>query len=647
MLLLLLLVLMVCTACGLEKTALKASSDKLHEVELPVAQDCAGSESSAGFQGDFAENGLDPWLTLAAGQYEEGSLLYLHEWLADVREEKETDTADDLEIEQKARTGARYEFPIVINKKVKHFISYYSTVNSSFTRRSLKRAQLYLPEMRRILRQYHIPEELAYMVLIESGFTTHAYSRARACGPWQFISGTGRNYGLKINWWVDERRDPLKSSYAAAKYLHDLYGYFDSWYLAAAAYNAGEGKIMRAIKRHKTEDFWEMSRYRYLKRETKEYIPRLIAAILIAKEPEKYGLSDVGYLPPLTFDEVEVHDATDLQVVAWAAGCKFSALKKLNPELRYWCTPPKVKKYLVKVPSGTGEQCQQRLAGLPPEQRITFRRHRIRSGESLSTIARRYRTSIRPIKELNNLAGNMIRAGSYLVIPVRAQGSGQVVFSSRIYAAGVRQHRMPQSVIHRPSAYRVRRGDSLWKIAHKYHISVNDIRRWNGLGRSKLIKPGQILALSEQRRKRRLAKTKKRVNTASFGSGSRISTGGKTVKVRRGDSLWKIARKYHLSVNDIRRWNHLGRSKLIKPGQILLLSEQQQVAKTKKWVKTASLGSGSSTSAGGKTVKIRRGDSLWEVSRKHGLTVEQLCRWNGLKKGSILQPGQVLSLSAQ
>ncbi len=573
---LLLLVLVVCTACGLGKTALRVSPDKTCEVlSLSAVQDCACSESSAEPKEDFAGHELSPWMTLAAEQHEDGSVLYLHEWLADARKEEQADTADDLEIEQKARTGARYEFPIVINKKVKHFISYYSTVNSSFTRRSLERAQLYLPEMRRILRQYHIPEELAYMVLIESGFTTHAYSRARACGPWQFISSTGRKYGLKINWWVDERRDPLKSTYAAAKYLHDLYGYFDSWYLAAAAYNAGEGKIMRAIKKHKTQDFWEMSRFRYLKRETKEYIPRLIAAILIAREPEKYGLS-ISYQPPLTFDEVEVHDATDLQVVAWAAGCKFGDLKKLNPELRYWCTPPRVKKYLVKVPSGTGTQCQQKLAGLPPEQRITFRRHKIRPGESLSTIAHRYRTSIRPIKELNNLTGSRIRAGSYLVIPVRAQGSGQVVFSSRIYTAGVRQHRMPKSVIHRPSAYRVRRGDSLWKIARKYHVSVNNIRRWNSLGKSTLIKPGQVLALSEQRRVRR-------------------------------------------------------------------------VVKKRKWVKTASLKPGRqhSSSSAGETVKVRRGDTLWKVSRKYGLTVDQLCRWNGLKKRSILHPGQVLSLSAQ
>ncbi|MCK5680001.1 lytic transglycosylase domain-containing protein, partial [bacterium] len=165
-------------------------------------------------------------------------------------------TADDVEIENQAKTGARYHFPLVMNAKVSHFISYYSTVQNRFMHRSLARSHRYLTMMRKVLREHHIPEELAYMVLIESGFTTHAYSRARACGPWQFISATGRRYGLKINSWVDERRDPVKATYAAVAYLGDLYEMFGSWYLAAAAYNAGEGKIQRAMRRHKTDDFW-------------------------------------------------------------------------------------------------------------------------------------------------------------------------------------------------------------------------------------------------------------------------------------------------------------------------------------------------------------------------------------------------------
>ncbi|MEA1921921.1 MAG: LysM peptidoglycan-binding domain-containing protein, partial [Pseudomonadota bacterium] len=402
-------------------------------------------------------------------------------------------TAADAEIELQARTGARYHFPIVMNAKVRHFISYFSTVQNRFMHGSLARSHRYLGMMRKVLREHDIPEELAYMVLIESGFKTHAYSRARACGPWQFISATGRRYGLKINAWVDERRDPVKATYAAAAYLCDLYTMFDSWYLAAAAYNAGEGKIQRAMRRHKTDDFWQMARFRYLKRETREYIPKLLAAIMIAKEPEKYGFTDIEYEKPFTFDLVEVDDATDLKVLAWASGTRVEDIRKLNPELTYWCTPPKVKDYELRVPNGTGQRCQSALLNLPPEKRITFRKHRIRQGDTLSTIARRYHTGIGQIKELNGLRSHRIRAGRDLLIPVRVTGSGPVVFDQQIYRSG-----SPAKLAYSPSGsgfsgkktrYRVRRGDSLWKIARRYNLRVADLQRWNGLGRKTAIKP--------------------------------------------------------------------------------------------------------------------------------------------------------------
>ena len=358
------------------------------------------------------------WLSEALAEVEEDSTLtvflgYLEDMGASASGTLPA-TAADVEIEIQARTGARYHFPIVMNAKVRHFISYYSTVQNRFMHRSLARSHRYLGMMRKILRDHDIPEELAYMVLIESGFKTHAYSRARACGPWQFISATGRRYGLEINAWVDERRDPVKATYAAAAYLCDLYKMFDSWYLAAAAYNAGEGKIQRAMRRHKTDDFWQMARFRYLKRETREYIPKLLAAIMIAKEPEKYGFTDIEYQEPFTFDLVKVDDATDLKVLAWAAGVRVEDIRQLNPELTYWCTPPKVKGYELRVPDGSGQRCRNALVNLPPEKRITFRRHRIRQGDTLSTIARRYHTGVKQIKELNGLRGHYPgRTGSF------------------------------------------------------------------------------------------------------------------------------------------------------------------------------------------------------------------------------------------
>ena len=476
-------------------------------------------------------------------------------------------TAADVEIEIQAETGARYHFPLVMNAKVSHFISYYSTVQNRFMHHSLARSHRYLPMMRKVLRENDIPEELAYMVLIESGFTTHAYSRARACGPWQFIGSTGRRYGLKINSWVDERRDPVKSTYAAAAYLGDLYEMFGSWYLAAAAYNAGEGKIQRAMRRHKTDDFWQMANYRYLKRETREYIPRILAAIMIAKEPEKYGFVDIEYEAPFTYDLVTVADATDLDALAWASGSRAADIRKLNPELNCWCTPPRVKDYKVRVPFGTGERCQTALADLPPAKRVTFRKHRIRQGDTLSTIARRYHTGIQQIKDLNGLHSSRIRAGRDLLIPVRVGGRGAVVFDRQINSSGsfAKLRYNPKKRSARRSSYRVRRGDSLWKIARRHNLRVADIQRWNGMGHSSAIKPGQVLKL---RKTTRVAKKKSRVVKKKNQSAAKKK---RVVTLRKGDNLWRISRRYQVSVADLERWNNIRPKTILQPGQRLVL----------------------------------------------------------------------------
>lgn len=543
----------------------------LERGNLPLASESAADWGDENCQclNDDIEPQDNFWLADALAESEDDSTLTIFlDYLEEMGTQPYQSTAEmaaDVEIEIQARTGARYHFPIVMNSKVQHFISYYSTVQNHFMHRSLARSHRYLGMMRKILRDHDIPEELAYMVLIESGFTTHAYSRARACGPWQFISATGRRYGLKINSWVDERRDPVKATYAAAAYLCDLYTMFDSWYLAAAAYNAGEGKIQRAMRRHKTDDFWQMTRFSYLKRETKEYIPKLIAAILIAKEPEKYGFTDIEYQEAFNYDLVKVDDATDLKVLAWAAGATVKDISKLNPELTYWCTPPKVKNYELRVPHGCGQRCLKALVDLPPEKRITFRKHRIRQGDTLSTIARRYHTGVGQIKELNGLRGYHIRAGRDLLIPVRVAGSGPVVFDKKIYRTG-----SPATVSYSRSGfsgktthYRVRKGDSLWKIARRYNLRVADLQRWNGLGRSTAIKPGQRLKLvsagpPQKKRAGIVRKTGKRARK-------------KVVVLRKGDSLWRISRRYKVAITDLERWNNLHAKTILQPGQRLVL----------------------------------------------------------------------------
>lgn len=253
----------------------------------------------------------------------------------------------------------------------------------------LSRSGLYLDLMQDILRKKDIPEDMVFLSLIESGFNPYAYSVARAVGPWQFIASTARRYGLEINWWKDERRDPVKSTEAAADYLKDLYGMFGSWNLAMAAYNAGEGRILKAMKRSKADDYWSLLDTKHIRNETKDYVPKFIAARLIATNPRDFGFEDIEYHPPLNFDEVAIESPIDLSVAAECADTTLEEIKRLNPELRRWCTPPDASEYILKIPAGTKEAFTEKLASIPEEERFTIERFTVRKGDTFKTIAKK------------------------------------------------------------------------------------------------------------------------------------------------------------------------------------------------------------------------------------------------------------------
>ena len=373
------------------------------------------------------------------------------------------------------------DIPITLNKKVEYFIRYFTTTKREVFARWLKRSGRYLPMMREILKSYGLPEDLVYLAMIESGFNPFAYSRAGACGIWQFIRSTGRKYGLKIDYWVDERRDPEKATHAAAKYLLNLYREFECWHLASASYNAGEAKLRKAIRRYRTRDFWKLCRYRYLKRETKNYVPKMIAAMIIAKNPEKYGFHVEPY-PPLDYEIVEVPGGTDLRAVALAAGADYDLVRLLNAELRRGKTPPYAVTYPVKVPFGYGSQVVESLKKIRFVYARQNLRHRVRRGESLYAIASYYGVSVRSLKRANRLRSNRLRPGMVLRIPVRTQAflyvSTKPVSPSRGKAL----------------VYRVKRGDSLWEIAKKFGVTTGDLKVWNNL-RGNLIRPGLKLVI--------------------------------------------------------------------------------------------------------------------------------------------------------
>lgn len=318
--------------------------------------------------------------------------------------------------EPPGRRKIQFSIPVVENDRVRYFVNFFCGRKRDFFERSLARSGRYIPMMATILREESLPEELVYLSLIESGFSPHAYSRAKAMGPWQFIRSTGLRYGLKINGWVDERRDPLKSTRAAAAYLKDLHLQFGEWFLAAAAYNAGERKVENAMQRSRTNDFWDLSQKTYLKRETRNYVPKFIAATLIASEPEKCGFGDVLYESPMEYDDVMIKKPLRLVTIAKLANTTVETIKELNPALLRDHTPPSKDGFLLRVPAGRGKMFAQAYEHLPDSAKIRMVSHKVRGGETLTGIAKRYHQKVSRLMEMNNLNSHRIRVGQELIV---------------------------------------------------------------------------------------------------------------------------------------------------------------------------------------------------------------------------------------
>jgi membrane-bound lytic murein transglycosylase D len=448
-------------------------------------------------------------------------------------------------------------------------------------RRSGRYREIILP----ILRKEGLPEDLLFLAMIESGFNPRAYSRAHAVGLWQFMSATGKREGLTIDHWVDERRDPVRSTKAAATHLRGLYKRFGDWRLAAAAYNSGSGRVRRAIDKAGSRDFWALD----LPRETRNYVPLLMAAAVIAKSPETFGFQLPEPEAPIRWDEVQLKRFVHLETASGLLGPK-EDLRQLNPELRRPITPPMAKNYHLKVPPGTGKRLLAQLAKLPASAQPGVYEYAVQRGDNLWTIARAFGVSSSMIADANDVRGDgLIRPGQTLYIPVQG---------GRPPANGL--------------THSVRSGESLWTIAKRFGTSVADLRRWNGLTES-VIRPGQKLTVGSQ--PTRLVTANRRVTTTD-------DRGRPTHQVRDGESLWSIARQYDVRIHQLRTWNALP-SSLIKPGQQLYVSGAEEAVSI---------------------YTVVRGDTLYSIARKFGLDANDIAQQNNMSLTSTLLTGMELRI---
>ncbi|OGL43948.1 MAG: hypothetical protein A2W05_08215 [Candidatus Schekmanbacteria bacterium RBG_16_38_10] len=472
---------------------------------------------------------------------------------------------EEMTIKEKVELDLKkniFDVPIEVNQKVIDYVEFFSIEKKESMEKWLGRAMLYLPTLQRIFKEKGLPNDLIYLPLIESAFNPDAYSYAKACGLWQFIPGTAKKYGLKIDWWVDERRDFEKATHAAAKYLQNLNEMFNDWRLALAAYNAGEGRIARAIEAQKTSNFWELN----LHPQTMNYVPAYMASVIIAKNPKRYGL-DVTYESPLDYDTVTITKSVDLKTISECAGTTRGIIKKLNPELRSWATPPKNKSYELRIPAGAKDKFAVEIANakVAEKSRVAWVNYRVKKNETLSTVARKFNISVNTLMEANSMSNaNKISKGQKIIVPN---------YYERLASASSGSDSGSESKNTKLSFYTVKSGDTLGEIAKTHKVSVNSIKKWNKLKRASFLKPNQKLKIYSSKEADIKVATNKTVKSENTSENLKEII----YIVKKGDTLWNIAKSYKISANDIIATNNISRKNAITPGDRLKLKVQQEL----------------------------------------------------------------------
>ncbi|HSF14198.1 MAG TPA: LysM peptidoglycan-binding domain-containing protein [Vicinamibacteria bacterium] len=507
-----------------------------------------------------------------------------------------------------------YDLPVVVNARVESIIKMFQGPRREWFQEALDRSGQYLSMFRGVFAEEGLPRDLVYLAMIESGFKDRALSRAGARGIWQFISATGHLYGLRQDFWIDDRFDPEKATRAAARHLRDLMEEFDDWYLAMAAYNAGARRVHRAIAQTGSRDFWTISARRRLPRETRSYVPLILAAVVIAKDPVAYGFTP-STASPRDYDVVRLEHPIDLETAAQSVGTDVEELKRLNPELRRWVTPLDQSDYPLRVPKGTAHDFREAIAAIPVDERVRFGTHVVRRGDTLSRIASRYGTTVEALASANHIRSrSLIHPGQVLTVPVPSGSQGSETMVTR----------RESLELDGGDVYVVRRGDTLGAIASSFRMSLADLRRLNGLSSGETrIHPGQRLVVSP--------------TTAPPSRARRAPASLEDVYVvREGDTLGQIADAHDIGLSKLRSLNGLHhRSSRIYPGQKLVVRESAVSAQAED----------AAPAGGALTYRIRRGDTLSTIARRFGVSIEDLRRWNRIESDHIVT-GQAITIHA-
>ncbi|MFP4479463.1 MAG: LysM peptidoglycan-binding domain-containing protein [Desulfohalobiaceae bacterium] len=496
-----------------------------------------------------------------------------------------------------------FELDLRETRVVEQYIQNYTQKNKDMFQAWLKRAEKYLPYIRKVFTDKGLPQDLVLLPFAESGFNPRAYSKSGAAGLWQFMPGTARTFDLDVDWWIDERRDPYKSTHAAADYLNMLYTQFGDWYLVLAAYNAGQGRVSRAISRSGQECFFDLQERKHLPQETRNYVPKFMAILKIMRSLESLGFQSVSWDAPAQEHSLELPPGSDLQALASATGLEWSKFLDLNPAFRRSASPPD-RKSKVYLPQELLAQAREHLQDPSATPYSGLRRYQVSSGDSWWSISRRFDVPIKELKRMNQTQSNTLQPGQSVLIPAKAQSDEHLAQGKDF-----------------TGSYTVQKGDSLWKIAHSAGTSVKELQAANNLQQGH-IKPGQKLRIPASKKERTRQIAQRRANYT----------------VHKGDSLWSLARKFGVSQQTLIQANGLLNQSRLQVGERLYIpdlgQEREQQAKDKASAAHAEL----------INYQVQKGDNLWEIARKFGVSTKQLLTWNEMSPGSNIYPGDQLKI---